>query len=266
MISQQVGNTIYIATNTTSFNKPTTLSKNTTTWPTSDILIQDGSSFSVVKFPIPSTQPDTYAVYRESKSYTSPGLQELSDWSILPQNTKSAAKFISNNDGVFLVNANIRLTEFIGVATFYFMSSKGALATTQLTCQQKCEEYITLNNFVRLLTGDTVSVFLRLGANSKLSIAATSRRSIFYIRPFTKSVGISVRVNDTMLIPKSAGSRTTITGYSIPDGSHGTFDARGNYLTRESMIIPKTGSYQVVVNLILMFNDTSKRFVVKTII
>ncbi len=251
--SRQVGDTISITTNITGSGNS---SLNSTSLSTSSISILEGSSFSVVKFPLSSTDSSNHAVYLESTSYSSPGQHQLSGWSLPPLTTKSEALFVSDKDGIFSISMNLKLLHFIGTASFSFISNRGTLATSKVYCELPCQEYITLNNFVRLQIGDTVSTNLILGSNSYLTISATSHRTITYVRDYKSAVGVSVRTNNSLKLPNTGGLWKRASGYAVQDGLHGTFDARGNFSMLESMIIPITGAYQVVVNLNMAYNSS----------
>eukprot|EP00794_Sanderia_malayensis_P003190 gene3190-3661_t len=249
LLSQQVSDTIFVSTSI--------IAKGNNTyqpWPASNISLQGGSSFSVIKFPQISSTSISYAVYHDSVFYSSPGLQQLTRWSIPPSAIKSEAAFTSRKDGIFFINMNIKMTHFIGTVSFYFTSNQGELAASSLTCKTHCQEYTSVSNFVRLQQGDVVSVFMLLGRDSHLTLAATSHRSINYVRPYTAAVGVSIRANTSPLVKKTGKLWKAIENtHFIRNSSSGAFDARGNYSTMSSMIIPKTGAYQVVVNFILEF-------------
>ncbi|XP_065053803.1 uncharacterized protein LOC135682724 [Rhopilema esculentum] len=255
---QEVGSTIFIATNISlpfgnfaSFN-------NSTSFPSSDIVLQEGSSFSAIHFPLKTTAATTSeAVYANSYSYSKATITELSDWTVSSEVDKSPAIYRADKDGIYFLSMNLKLIEFIGCVTFYFKSNRGNMATSTVTCKKHCREYITLNNFVRLRNGDRLSVFMHLEPNSYLTIAKDSRRTITYMRPYEEETGLSVRIINTSLAPATMGHWVPLYEYSLGNDTHGVFDARGNYSSFEGMIIPSTGAYQVIVNLVMLFANSS---------
>ena len=204
------------------------------------------------------------ALYTSDRSYSTPVTTELSHWSIQFQVGTSEAKFRSTKEGIYFISMNIKLVHFIGCATFYFKSNRGDMAISTVTCTEHCQEYITLNNFVRMWNGDGISVYMTLEPNSHLTIATGSRRTITYIRPYEKAVGLSVRVNNVTSVQGQRDSWRSLYRYSLGNNTHGTFDARGNFSAFEGMIIPATGAYQVVVNLLLLFSSSKQRLVDKS--
>jgi len=132
------------------------------------------------------------------------------------------------------------------------------MATSTITCKTYCQEYITLNNFVRLLVGDRVSVYVKINTNSRFTIVKGSNRLITFIRPFSQEVGLGIRIHNSSLVEETSNSWKQLYKYSLGNNTHGTFDARRNYSSFEGMIIPATGAYQVVINLIVRFFSTKK--------
>ena len=184
---------------------------------------------------------------------------ELADWSVLGQSDKSAAIYRARSDGIHLLSMNLKLVHFIGCVTFTFNSNKGTMATTTVTCKRHCQEYITLNNFVRLWTGDRISAYVKIDPDTHFTIAKGSIRSITFIRPLQQEVGLSIRIHNATLVNATSGSWKPLHRYSLGNNTHGTFDARGNYSSFEGMIIPATGAYQVIINLILKFASSNRR-------
>lgn len=248
----EVGSTIHIATNTTLINEY----HNSTDH--SNISLQEGSGFSVVHFPLGADTIMAEAEYTHDVSYSTPGVIELSDWSLKTQIDRSAAIYRAGVDGIHYLSMNLKLINLVGSATFYFNSNRGPMATSIVNCKQRCQEHITLNNFVQLLNGDRISVFVKIATDTHFTIAKRSMRSITFIRPSTQEVGLSVRINESALIEDTAGSWKPLYKYASSNNTHGTFDARGNYSSFEGMIIPETGVYQVIINLIIRF-ASSKR-------
>ena len=251
----EVGSTISVSTNT-SINDQFF---NATAFSESDIVLQKGSSFSIVNFPLSTTTTTSEAKFAQDYSYSAAGDVELSDWSINSQSDKSAAIFRAVNDGIHLLSMNLKLVHFLGCVTFYFKSNKGDMGSSTVTCKEHCQEYITLNNFVHLLVGDRISVYVKIDPNTHFTIAKGSSRSVTFIRPFSQEVGLSIRIQNSTLIKETANSWKQLYQYSLGNNTHGTFDARGNYSSFEGMIIPATGAYQVIINLVLRFSSTRKR-------
>ena len=251
-----VGSAIYVTSSVTSQNA----AFNSSIISKSGISLQKGSSFSVIHFPLDATTAATSeAEYTKDYSYAMPGDIELSDWSITTQSDKTAAIFRAPTDGIHLLSMNLKLVGFIGSVTFYFNSNKGSMATSTVTCKEHCQEYISLNNFVRLLIGDRISVYVRITPNTQFTIAKGSSRSITFIRPFTQEVGVGIRIHNSTLVEKTSNSWKQLYHSSEGNDTHGTFDARGNYSSFEGMVIPATGAYQVSINLVLRFSSTEKR-------
>ena len=252
----EVGNTIYVTTNVTSGNAAFNLSASLG----SRISLQKGSSFSVIHFPLDTTATAiSEAEYAKDYVYSTPGDVELADWSIQGQSDRTAAIFRAQTDGIYFLSLNLKVINLLGSVTFYFNTNRGTMATSTITCKASCQEYITLNNFVRLLVGDRISVYVKINANSRFTIAKGSKRLITFIRPFSQEVGLGIRIHNSSLVEETSNSWRQLYKYSLGNNTHGTFDARGNYSSFEGMIIPATGAYQVVINLIVRFSSTKKR-------
>ena len=252
----EVGNDIYVTTNITSGNAAFNLSNSSG----SRISLQKGSSFSVIYFPLDATTTViSEAKYAKDYAYSTPGDVELADWSIQTQSDKTAAIFRAQTDGIYFLSLNLKLINVLGKVTFYFNSNRGSMATSTITCKTYCQEYITLNNFVRLLVGDRVSVYVKINTNSRFTIVKGSNRLITFIRPFSQEVGLGIRIHNSSLVEETSNSWKQLYKYSLGNNTHGTFDARRNYSSFEGMIIPATGAYQVAINLIVRFFSTKKR-------